>query len=98
LKFSISSGKRDEKEKQGGAPIINYSRNIPNSEISIDPKNLSVNQQSLGGRLGFYQDKLLQLDRRNRSINLNHIYNKWSFDLGTFNTPLSKKYFAKSLI
>lgn len=46
---------------------------------SSGPKG--VRQDTLKKKLEFYRDKLLQLERRNRSIMLRRIYDKWSFDL-----------------
>jgi very-short-patch-repair endonuclease len=41
----------------------------------------AVQQEKLKKKLEFYRDKLLQIERRNRSIMLRRIYDKWSFDL-----------------
>lgn len=38
-------------------------------------------REVLKKKLEFYRDKLLQIERRNRSIMLRRVYDKWSFDL-----------------
>lgn len=42
---------------------------------------LVINQNELYKKLDFYQHKLLKIDRRNRSVYLHRIYDKWCFDL-----------------
>lgn len=49
---------------------------------SENQTELKKNQREvLKKKLEFYRDKLLQIERRNRSIMLRRIYDKWSFDL-----------------
>jgi hypothetical protein len=50
-------------------------------EIEKEEKNEPQKPTELYTRLEFYQNKLLQIDWRNRSLNLHRIYNKWCFDL-----------------
>jgi hypothetical protein len=93
LRFSIFSSKKNEDDKKDNLENDIKSSTSEASDLSLrnykskfeieqEKRNEPQKQTELYTRLEFYQNKLLQIDWRNRSLNLRRIYNKWCFDLG----------------
>jgi very-short-patch-repair endonuclease len=60
-----------------------------------------VQRDTLKKKLEFYQDKLLQIERRNRSIMLRRVYDKWSFDLAKLiirGTSIAEKVVERAIL
>lgn len=72
------SNSKEEVEKENN---ITFSMlNNTNSDLDIPIK--SSHKLDILEKLEAYRDKLLRIDRPNRSIMLSKLYTKWSFDLG----------------
>lgn len=73
--------------------------NVKKQQQPIDP--VAKQSEILYKRLEIYRDKLLQIDRRNRSLLLRKIYDKWCFDLGKIinrNHPLGDKLTENAIL